>query len=573
MSKIGLTIAGIAFKTTLELIIKELLRRSSNFKKLSNLNVDNAYLKAKEVEKVKTIWQFEKPVNLNDFYYPSKVKINNRLTEVKSINTLGETAKVVIQGTAGQGKSILLRYLAGKAIESGSRIPIFIELRKISAKNTIEKLIELALKDLGLDIEKPYINEALRCGKFTLLLDAFDEIEDVQIKDTLTYVENQLIPISELGVIITSRPDSEIQKIFNLSVYKLEELTEKDFLPLLKKLFIKDDVLIQEILKAISESSTEIRNLLKTPLMLTLLVITYRSYSRIPDQLHIFYDSLFNLLATRHDETKPGFTRKYYSQINKDDLEKLFCAFCFSSMLLAPQKNSLTPSAITPILTKAKSLVKVESVSISSFLKDCTKNTCLILKDGVEYHFIHKSIKEFHAAKFIVGIPETLKREFYSNAIDNYVRFRQELNFLSVMDEYYYNIYYFLPIIDLLFKELGWSGNDFNKDISLNCLCNISINNPKSVVTIRKMYPQTKLLLSPISIRLSEIIERFCIKEAFRFSFEGDLDADGIISLLNLRDVANEKIFEYLKQLQAKYNEVNKSIENQSLNIIDMFQN
>lgn len=571
MSEIALKVAGIAFAKVFNEVVDELIRNSVHFKSLKKVNVIDSYNKARNVQNVKTIWQFEKSVNLNEFYYPSKVRFNNKIITVKNINTLGEHSKIIIQGTAGQGKSILLRYLAGDALENGIKIPIFIELRKISKTNNIEKLILNAFHDLGLDIDRTLINILLKTGKFSLLLDAFDEIEESKVKDTLTYIETMLLPIKNLNMIITSRPDSEVQKIFSIDVIKLEKLTEKDFLPLLKRLFSKNTEKVEETLNAINNSSTEIKKLLTTPLMLTLLVITYRSYNRIPEQLHVFYDSLFHLLATRHDETKPAFTRKYQCDLNKDELERLFCAFCFSTMIMESQKNSLTYSQVNKILHKAERLIEKESIPTSSFLSDCTKNTCLILKDGLDYHFIHKSVKEFHAAKFIVSLPEKLKRNFYTEALDNYIKYRQELNFLSVMDEYYYNIFYYLPLIDKLFFEIGFDGSKFDYNFNISDICEIFINRKEHSATIRTSYPGILFSTSVVSLEVSSELKEYIVDKVFYSDLKGELNTESIVNDLNLKQDIYDFLLNCLQTKKLEYSDIEQRISNRTSTLLDLF--
>ena len=63
------------------------------------------------IDSVRTIWSPEKNISLRTFYYPSKLRAQDKSTEIGSTADLGE-GNVVIQGIVGQGKSILLRYLS-----------------------------------------------------------------------------------------------------------------------------------------------------------------------------------------------------------------------------------------------------------------------------------------------------------------------------------------------------------------------------------------------------------------------------------------------------------------------------
>lgn len=85
------------------------------------------------ITKVKTLWNIEREVSLYEFYYPATLDFPEAQRKpIASLGELGERQNFVIQGTAGQGKSIFLRYLCGQELsaqQSSGRMPIFVELR------------------------------------------------------------------------------------------------------------------------------------------------------------------------------------------------------------------------------------------------------------------------------------------------------------------------------------------------------------------------------------------------------------------------------------------------------------
>ena len=110
--------ASIAFNSIFSEAVEYLKRKIPSLK-IAKANINDAYLKASNVENVKTIWQVDKNINLNDFYYPSKILVSGNKVLVDSLTSFPPNGKVVIQGIAGQGKSILLRYLVGKELKHG----------------------------------------------------------------------------------------------------------------------------------------------------------------------------------------------------------------------------------------------------------------------------------------------------------------------------------------------------------------------------------------------------------------------------------------------------------------------
>lgn len=444
-------------------LYKYLKDKSSQIRASALINVNDAYAKAINVENVKTIWQVDKKVNLNEFYYPSRLTIENKTVEVSGLDSIPENGKVVIEGTAGQGKSILLRFLTGDALKRGSKIPLFIELRKINDKKSIEDLIISSLCDLGLNIDSNNLEFVFSSNKVCLLLDAFDEIPNSCIIDTICYIEALCARFNDLQIVVTSRPSAEIQKVAAFNVYQLTPLKPSDFKPILSKFFNDDENSVNSILKSLHSNSSGIVNLITTPLLLTLLTITYKSGNSIPEQPHEFYDKLFHLLINRHDSTKPGFKREFKTNLNEKQLEDMFCAFSFYCML--DKLTSIKQSDAVKLVNKSSTMMNLNNVCEHDFLSDCVKNTCLIVQEGFEYHFIHKSIREYHAASFIKNSPLDLKEKFYGIAVKTPYHYAQELFYLSVIDDFYYNELYFIPSFDNLLKKARWDGEKSNIDI------------------------------------------------------------------------------------------------------------
>lgn len=444
------------FKLVLEEVFNILKSESSIFdKEQKKYNIKNAYLRASKIEEVKTIWQVDKTVNLNSFYYPSKILVGSKKVEINKLEDLPENGKMIIQGTAGQGKSIFLRYLTGYEIKFGKTLPIFIELRKITDKYSLEDLIIKSISSLGIECENSDLKHIYKSNKCTLLLDAFDEVKENQIQDTLSYIEYLCSKYHNLRVIISSRPSSEIQYVTFFKIYNLCPLEKSDFRPVLEKLFVNDQtVKIKNIIEAIERNGSEISSLLTTPLLLTLLTITYKSYHKIPKKLHEFYNNLFYLLVNRHDSTKPGFKREFKSNLNENKLEELFCAFCF--YCTAESIDTITNNEAMSLVKKAKKITCIEDVSENNFLDDIKKNTCLIIQENFEYHFIHKSIKEYHAAKFISKSPKQLKEKFYKLALRKQWKYHQEIIYLTTIDTYYCSLLFLKPIYENLFSSFHY---------------------------------------------------------------------------------------------------------------------
>jgi hypothetical protein len=562
------TFAAISFKVVLKEVVSHLIKKSTSFKRIKNIDIDESYLKAANVENVKTIWQIDRSVNLNSFYYPSKIVTQGKTIPVNSMSEFPENAKMVIQGTAGQGKSIFLRYLAGQELRTGKHIPLFVELRKISEKTNIESLIISSLNDLGIDANIENIDHVFSSGKCSILLDAFDEIPEPQVKESILYIESICSRQYNLRMLITARPNSEIQKSTHFRVVDLKPLTPSDFKPILSKFFENDTEIVNEIMEAINKSTTDIKNLIKTPLLLTLLTITYKSHSKIPQHLHEFYENLFHLLANRHDSTKPGFKREFKTKLTETQLEELFCAFSFHCML--SELTSLSRAEAIDNVEKSKKLNNLPLVSADSFLSDCQSNTCLIIHEGFSYHFIHKSIREYHAAKFISKSPQILKEKFYALAINNFRSYAAELKFLSQIDNFFYLSYFLIPKYEKIFQIIEWDGETYNTDLDGCIDCTLTIEAGKII-----KFSSTDSLFGENFFDLSDKVSVEIFNHATGIIDEKleeyEIDIFELPHIDELKREINGKIKSWLRNHTAIYNEHKSNVENTKKVIDELF--
>jgi len=409
---------------------------------------------------VKTLWQMERPVDVEKFYctshvlIPTTVKLSQigRQTQKKRrkidcVSDFGNIGNIVIKGIAGQGKSIFLRHLFIREFELGQRIPVFIELRKIQEGESLLDHIArfLDVLDLGID---PRLSRILaRSGKLIFFLDAYDEVPEIQKQRTLNELEYLVGSSPGSQFLVTTRPDSGIEMSSLFTVVNLDDLRNNEYLGVIRKLSANVQF-ANTLIKSIQGHKATICDLLCTPLLITLLIIQYNSFPKLPEQMSDFYESIFDVLLRRHDRSKPGFVRQRLCSLNDNQYREIFNAFCFESMKV--NKSQLSEDDIRNAISRAMKIVSVNEDPLN-FLNDITRITCLVLHEGEEYRFIHKSVQEYYAASFIKNRPDSNSESFYSACLNwgVYRSWKQELMFLSETDRYRYHKYYLLPLCRL----------------------------------------------------------------------------------------------------------------------------
>lgn len=404
----------------------------------------NLSSKVSNVIMVKTFYHINESIDLRTFYVPTRVKdISYVIDSVVRV----DTSSIVLEGTVGQGKSIFMRYLTYQEAKQGQRVPIFFELRRLMANQSLEDAVSTIIGNWIPLFKKKNFEKIAESGQVVLFLDGFDEVPQENVNRLINEVEGWNERYPKMQVVISARPESEIQKSIPFKVYKLAEYEFHEQKELIKKLVL-DEEFQDNLIKNIEESSLEIKDLLKTPLMVTLFVKQYEVNLKIPKNQSDFYENLFSNIASLHDNTKAGFIRQLNSKIDVVKLQEVFEEFCFftgnSEKLVLSQKETIE------IIKKCIDNQGINANS-SDILKDFSTVVCLLLKDGSEYSFIHRSIQEYFYSSFISNKSPIAKENFYKKLLEDddfYIKLRNVVDFLEKSDNYTYNKYFRLPIIN-----------------------------------------------------------------------------------------------------------------------------
>lgn len=401
---------------------------------------------------------------IDEIYYPAQLKLGKGTRLISSADDVisDRFRLALIQGTAGQGKSVFLRYLCLKELRLGEKIPFFIELRKIDKENDLFGLIKQHLLGLGFqeDLLDAAIGIMLHSGKIRLFLDGFDEIKREYALGVKEQIQNLLNKNQKLQIVLSSRPGALSQYLIDigsLQQYEIAPLGEKDYRGFFEKIGVAPDTK-ERLIKAIDKSNAQIKHLLSTPLMLTLLVLTCGMQQDLPDTLPEFYDSLFNLLASMHDGTKPGYVRQKATNLSNQDLEILFGAFSFAAKEVVGRVSLNTPQ-FEQSFSHALKLTELKCTS-EGFRTDVTETVCLMVKEGMDTTFVHKSIQEYYAASFIRRIEDDeIAAEVFSSIEQNHIySWLNEMRFLEDFQNLAYEKHIGIPHAEKFLDNLCIKG-------------------------------------------------------------------------------------------------------------------
>ena len=361
---------------------------------------------------VKTLLYSESPRNFKDFYVPNDVKAkyvgagNNleRLTTPITELIGNPFNNLIIKGTGGIGKSMMMRYLflyfAEHYTERGI-LPIFVPLKNYTGEDKrLEDFVFRSILEFDRDIDFDDFDAALNSGKCLILLDGWDEVPSTA-KSTF---DNALVNFKKAYhnnyLVVSSRPTSTFIQLGAFQILEIEPFSKEKALELIDKLDYHDtevkEKFRQDLDKKLYRSHQQFASI---PLLLTIMLMTYNSYGEVPAKRHIFYSKAYETMARLHDASKGAYVRPMYTKLSPDDFAVYFAEFC--ARTYRAEVLEFTAQIFTGYMNKVFAHQRMQTKATArDFLLDLTDNLCIMYKEGEKYYFIHRSFQEYFSAVF-----------------------------------------------------------------------------------------------------------------------------------------------------------------------------
>ena len=195
----------------------------------------------KKYSTVKTLLYKNEGKFLYDFYEHVYLDDNNSdLIETSNTELIFEkTSNVILTGTGGIGKSMLVKHIFINQVQQATSIPIFIELKSLNesdfSENELVDFIYQEVQNHHLNLEKKYFKSTLETGRYTIIFDGLDEVNpskrswlDKEIKEFVTlYNSNRYV--------LSSRPSEEFIGWNQFAEYEIKKLNKEQALALIDK--------------------------------------------------------------------------------------------------------------------------------------------------------------------------------------------------------------------------------------------------------------------------------------------------------------------------------------------------
>lgn len=383
----------------------------------------------------KTLLHRVEPKKLKDFYQPlfiiscdrkNRFRINQTQEDrisTDSIKDLFSTKQcITLIGNAGSGKSTIIKYLFLNSIDTDFKIPIKVELRYLNDYNgnIIEFIKEKIFKLSGLATHDRIIERMMNSGDFVFFLDGYDEISSSK-KEKITKDIDDLVKIyNKNNYLLTSRPYTEIELLPLFHNFEVCELSDDDINQFIKKQIPSSEKeLCDKIIEAVnSQDNLSYKSFLSNPLLLSMFILTFQSYSSIPQKRSEFYSQVFDALFSVHDSmSKLAFVREKQSGLSKEQIIEVLKLFSFISYF--DEKFIFSGLYINDKFNFIKEKKKNLTFENTKLINDLQVAINILNKEGTDYTFPHRSLQEYFTAIYIFSLNEENKKIVYSKIINS----------------------------------------------------------------------------------------------------------------------------------------------------------
>ena len=333
---------------------------------------------------------------------------NMQFIEDVTVEKIREVSRfVIIIGTGGLGKSMMMRHLMLNAIanfDDLKRFPVFVPLKDFDENS--DSLFEYIFSKVGVfddTISKVQFEQLLAHGSCLLLLDGLDEIGANSVERFELELEILTDKYSGNMFVLSSRPFQAFISYERFSLLRLMPFNSRQAMQLIDRLeFRPDEPAIKKKFLSVLERMLfrTHRSFTENPLLLTIMLLTFEQYAEVPVKMHVFYREAFEVLAKRHDASKGVFKRALKTGLSVDAFADYFAELCFRSY--SDEKFEITAEEFDGYFNKlnARMLANDKRTTSNDFIEDLCSNLCLMYYEGNSYHFTHRSFQEYFCALF-----------------------------------------------------------------------------------------------------------------------------------------------------------------------------
>jgi predicted NACHT family NTPase len=349
--------------------------------------------------------------------------------------------RVVLLGDPGTGKTTLMRYLAVMAAgvkgaeiglpEGVERLPILVYMRdwaKHPERSLLDQVRDFAENTLQMELPTGFLEHWTE-GQALLLLDGLDEVaEDATRAALVEKINCFLAAHGNNWAVITSRPWGYRRDYFRTDAYPhfelklFDEAQIQEFIEHWYENRCDNAVEAQNLVRDLQDalkSKDRLQDLVKNPLLLTMVALIHRYQDVLPKRRYKLYDRAVDTLLKSWDRKGKGETYGEFKHLDRDDdLRRVMSqlAYWIHTQYETQSTESGTIIEEADLLNQLSQIIRQEYPLVKAhqakeeaerFVTFIRGRTGLLNEYGRgRYAFVHKTFQEYLTAEAILNKAE-----------------------------------------------------------------------------------------------------------------------------------------------------------------------
>ncbi|MBS1808689.1 MAG: NACHT domain-containing protein [Acidobacteria bacterium] len=319
-----------------------------------------------------------------------------------------EEGNLFILGKPGAGKTTFMKWVAFNSAEGNiDKVPIYVWLKEWSdSKLELMAYIAQQFEICAFPEAMPFVEKLLASGDAVVLFDGLDEVnqaDGLRLKQVQA-MQNFIKKYDSTQCLITCRLAANEYTFENFKYVEMADFNDEQVQQFVKNWFRNNEnIRVRLIEEFAKEENRNLRELASSPLLLTLLCLSYQETLIIPQRRVEIYEEAMDALLKKWDSSRGIKRDSVYGTLSLGHKKKMFAqvaAITFEKNKYFIRKELLQKELVNYVV---KVPPHEEEVDGEVLLQTIEAQHGIFTARSRDYHsFSHLTFQEYFTARYIV---------------------------------------------------------------------------------------------------------------------------------------------------------------------------